>query len=287
MHWVTVRRHGHFVTERRVTEGPIACILTTTKDRLVVDDETRHISVWIDQSPEQTARIALREVTKDKQEPLSAEELEIWHEVQNIFSERAAWRIDLPSWFELVARQLRVDDVAVRRYFPAFLQASKTVCLLRSFQRKDQDKLSREKKLRVNFTDYAITWLIFNPVFAESLDQADDEDVETLRQVEKISARNNGAPVQASDLVRAMNVSPDRAYSLLRSAVDAGTIRRANPPAQKNIKLYSPAIATRFAPDPASIFRQLDRPKEAHFVHPLTGKLVVYRRGPKKSADGE
>src|ERR1019366_4723510 len=50
VHMITVRRGGGFVTERHVTKGPIACISTTTKDRVEVDDETRNLSIWIDES---------------------------------------------------------------------------------------------------------------------------------------------------------------------------------------------------------------------------------------------
>src|ERR1700751_654755 len=47
IHWVTVKRDGQFVQERRVTKGPIASISTTTRDSVEVDDETRHVSVWM------------------------------------------------------------------------------------------------------------------------------------------------------------------------------------------------------------------------------------------------
>ncbi|MGB2617805.1 MAG: hypothetical protein WBC57_11490, partial [Candidatus Acidiferrales bacterium] len=42
VHVVTVKKRGRFVTERRVTKGPISSISTTTQDRVEVDDETRH-----------------------------------------------------------------------------------------------------------------------------------------------------------------------------------------------------------------------------------------------------
>ena len=54
---VTVSEGGTKIAKRFVTEGPIAAISTTTKDRLEIDDETRHISLWMDESPEQTRRI--------------------------------------------------------------------------------------------------------------------------------------------------------------------------------------------------------------------------------------
>ena len=57
---VTVREGSKFISKEFVAEGPIASISTTTKNRIEVDDETRHLSVWIDESPEQTLQILKR-----------------------------------------------------------------------------------------------------------------------------------------------------------------------------------------------------------------------------------
>jgi len=46
------------VTKKLVARGPVAAISTTTKNRLQIDDETRHISCWCNESREQTLRIA-------------------------------------------------------------------------------------------------------------------------------------------------------------------------------------------------------------------------------------
>lgn len=49
--------NGKRVTKKYVARGPVAAISTTTKNRLEVDDETRHISIWVDESKEQTREI--------------------------------------------------------------------------------------------------------------------------------------------------------------------------------------------------------------------------------------
>lgn len=49
--------NGKRVLKRYVARGPVAAISTTTKNRLVIDDETRHISIWVDESKEQTREI--------------------------------------------------------------------------------------------------------------------------------------------------------------------------------------------------------------------------------------
>ena len=54
---VTGFENGKRVTKKYVARGPVAAISTTTKNRLEIDDETRHISIWVDESKEQTREI--------------------------------------------------------------------------------------------------------------------------------------------------------------------------------------------------------------------------------------
>lgn len=134
---------------------------------------------------------------------------------------------------------------------------------IRSFRRANQKQLNRKQK---------------HSILAQSLDRADDEDVETLGDVEKISAEKNGAPVSASDLADAKGISYDQASRQLRSAASKGLVRQANPPERTNRKLYLPSQAAHFAPDPASVFQRLKGRTKIKFVHPLNGEFIVYRR---------
>ena len=61
--------------QKRITKGPVAAISTTTRDKVEVDDETRHLSIWADKSPEQTTRIM--EAALEEQPGLSEEELQV------------------------------------------------------------------------------------------------------------------------------------------------------------------------------------------------------------------
>lgn len=273
IHTVTVKKRGHFVTERRVTKGPIASISTTTQDRVEVDDETRHISIWLDETPEQTARIM--EAAVEKQSPLNPKEKKVWQIVQHHIEKRVGFSVELPIWFKNVVSHVRNDNLWARRYFLAFVQACKTVALIRSFGRK---KTSRKKTITVRFSDFAIAALIFNPVFEHSIDRADDEDMETQKQVRRIASRKNGG-VRANDLAEEMGVSPDHAYRLLRKAASAGTIFRANQPSKGNLKLFLPAKPRSFLPEPAEVYQELEGlPERVRFVHPLTGNRVTYSK---------
>ncbi len=275
---VTRRRRNRFVTEREVTEGPVACISTTTRNRLEVDDETRHLSVWMDDSPEQTRNILV--ALAQGSDGISAEELETWHEVQNLLEARAKLPIEFPGWFKRVAELVETTEIRARRYFAAFLEACKVVCLIRSFRRKEEE-LGRREKLRVGFIDFATTILIFADAFGKSLEGPGLEELETRQLVEQISKRKGGALVNASDLAAELGATNNQAYARLRNAAREGYIARVNPPAKGNPKLYRVTPLTRFLPDPARVFKELSPERDGvRFIHPVTGVVLEYRRRP-------
>jgi hypothetical protein len=282
IHSVTTKKHGRFVVERRVTKGPVAAITTTTKDRVQVDDETRHISIWLDETPEQTTRIMVAAV--DKQNGLELTERKVWHEVQRLIKKRFVVLVEFPDWFKKLVPCVRSDNLWARRYFPAFLQACRTVALIRSFRQKPR-LAQKAKKITVRFTDFAVTALIFNAVLDYSIAKADEQHLEIQRHVRRISSRKGGNGVRATDLAEEMGISADRAYNLLRKAVTARSIVRANKPSKANLKFYLPAKPPRpFLPEPAEVFQKLEGlPERVRFVHPLTGEWVTYSRHGRKT----
>jgi len=279
-YYVTVREGGKSVVKKYVTKGPIAAVSTTTKDRVEVDDETRHLSIWLDESAEQTARIINASLQREMHgtPELSQEELEAWHEVQRLLRKRAPFPLSFPCWFDQVSQFVHKESLWTRRYFPAFLQALRAVTLIRSF-RWHKKELQRKGGIPLTFNDLAIAAFIFEPVFAESLGRAEDRDVETRQAIERLSAMKSGRPVGAVELAKELSISSDKAYSLLRRALNAGTVYRVNPPTKGNLKLYLPAPLRRFLPEPAEMFQRLEGgPRRVKFVHPLTGEWVVYKR---------
>jgi hypothetical protein len=184
--------------------------------------------------------------------------------------------ITFPKWFGTIVDRIAVHDLRVRRYFPAFIEACRAVCLIRSFQRHRE--VSDHGQLELEFADFAITALIFDKAFVESLHLGKGAGEATRRLVEEISSKKQ-RPVGARDLVHTLKISKDQAYGKLRYAAQMGVIVRANQPEKGNRKLFSPTPRPRFVPDPEKLFHELDDIKgEVRFVHPLTGKWIVYRR---------
>jgi hypothetical protein len=260
------------VTNKRTSYGPVAAISTTTKNRLKIDDETRHISVWVDESEEQTRKILTSQFSDAG--VLSRQDLATWHMVHRTLRQEIGTKVVFPKWFEQVSKEVFAGDLRVRRYFPAFIEACRTVCLIRSFQ---PGRKRRHGALEVDFADFAVTTLLFDRVFVESLPPLGKAAGEaTRRHVEEI-ANETGKPVRAKDLARKLDLSMDQAYGKFRYAARVGVIRLANEPERSNRKKYWPVPAPRFVPDPKTMFQKLRFKEPVSFVHPLTGDQIVYK----------
>lgn len=272
---VTQWVNGQRVTKKYVANGPVAAISTTTRPGLEIDDETRHISLFVDESAEQTRRIVQSYTRQDQTLPEA--ELRTWHMVHRLIEERAAFEIVFPGWYDEVAATVFAEDVVVRRYFPAFVEGCRTVCLVRSFQRYPE--LPENGRITVDFADFAIAALIFDRIFVESLHRKEGSALETRRAVRTACGNKDGKPVQADDLAQELGISLDRAYTRLREAEKAGTIRRANSPEKDNRKFYVAAPRPRFIPDPEQLFEKVTGAGDkVRFVHPITSEWITYSR---------
>ena len=106
---VTRFEGGKRVTKKYVARGPVAAISTSTKNRLKIDDENRHVSIRVDESPEQTRRIA--EAYTQTGESLSRKEREVWYTVHSPTGEEDRNESHFPTWFGEIAKRLFVDDL--------------------------------------------------------------------------------------------------------------------------------------------------------------------------------
>ena len=210
---VTVRKNGQLTTQTFVAKGPIAAISTTTRDRIQIDDETRHVSLWVDESPEQTRRVIDRQVSPLP--ALSEEEIRVWHEVYNFVSKRSSVPVKLPEWFKKITDKVDVSNVRVRRYFPAFLAAVRTITLIRSFSSNPED-FEPGDSLRAGFDDYAIATYIFDTAFVESLSRGDDERLETSKAIATIYSTQNDEPVVGKQFAEYLGISYGKATAKLR-----------------------------------------------------------------------
>lgn len=277
VHWYTSSKRGNRETRDEVTGGPVACISTTTENRLKIDDESRHLSLWLDESEDQTRRIAAA-YAAERPERIAPKQMLAWIAVQKLLETRRDWPVVAPDWLSRIVDFMPTSDVRVRRYWPAFVETCKTICLIHSFHRSHH-KSKKPRDLRIHFEDFAVANLIFDEIIANSLARnAEDDDVRTAEMVARIcDERGLGAGVEASNLLGEPGVaSIDKAYRLLQRAERAGTIVRANGSGKNNLKLYVRAPELGFVGNSQQVYNRIGEGKSVEFVHPFTGAQVRY-----------
>ena len=99
-------RHGAALIER---EGPTGLIVTTTAVNLHPENETRMLSLTVNDSPAQTTAVLLAIAAKDQ--PSAADDLEPWHRATALARERTERRVLVPFARELAES---IPPVAVR-----------------------------------------------------------------------------------------------------------------------------------------------------------------------------
>jgi hypothetical protein len=278
VHRVTVMEDGRWVTAERVTEGPVACVTTTTATALEIDDESRNFSLWINESYEQTKAISKALVATDR-ESLQPGRLAMWHAIQHLVAKIRDVSIATPRWFDLLVEHiLPYGDLRIRRYWPGFVEATKIVCMIRNAH-CGRKEIERQGGLTVDFKDFAITTDIFDKIIAQSLTRSgSEEDIATAEIVEKLTEYGPyPGGISADDLVGQPGIqSLDKAYRMLSRAAKAGTIVRVNLARKNNEKLYIRSAAVEFLGDPVVIARKLGLKIAGSYIHPINGSVRSY-----------
>lgn len=145
------RKDGRIVERREHVEAAVACI--SADHGFEIEYAPRWLTMSLD-----------KPTPPSSEQKVSKHELAQWQQVYKTIQERAEQGIALPDWTELVVEQTSADYVAAR-HLPAFLQAWKTMSLLRSLQ--SGEKKRESGSLTATFEDLAATGLLVRKVFKE------------------------------------------------------------------------------------------------------------------------
>ena len=158
---VPVTRDGRVVEKGEEVEAAFACISTDHRDWR--RDSSRWLTMLLDKPPQQNGPKA--KAFFGHANPLSEERTVHWHGLQDLIQERAQRGIVLPEWADLVVEETCKDERAAR-HLSAFLQAWKTMCLLRSL-RLSEKEITRRGGLHADFTDFAAAGSLLRKLFRE------------------------------------------------------------------------------------------------------------------------
>jgi hypothetical protein len=157
----SARRDGRVVEENQNVDGAFACI--SAQHRFAMSYNPRWLTMILDKPPlpaNPKSILMLGDMI-----PLTKKEIAQWHEVQRLAAKRVQQGIVLPEWTDLVVEQI-CNDERRARHLPAFLQAWRTMCALRSLRSSEKEILPGNE-LRASFEDFAATSLLLRKVFRE------------------------------------------------------------------------------------------------------------------------
>lgn len=259
------------VSER---EGSPVVLTTTTESKVFADDETRFLSVWIDDSPQQTLAVMEAQVHSDIGEGKS--DLAVWQEAIRLVG-RYRNRVLFPGWFVKIAALVPRDHVRVRRDWERFLAFCKVVAICRSAASGAQ----QQTEVEVNFSDYCVAYTVLNSALASSVHQSNERALDLANAVRRLF-RKLKRPVTVKEVAAHLQWKGALAYKYLNVAIKRRFVKQVSGTRQSNQKLLEPvpSVETGFLPSPKLVFATVDEinVEDGAFLDPLTGKRKVFVR---------
>lgn len=270
-HESTTLRGAHRSTQTVERTGSPVVLTTTTDERVFADDETRFLSVWVDESSKQTLAILTAQAGRPKR--VNYRELRVWRTAMSLLVRRKDDFRNPPAWLRYVAEQLPLTKVRVRRDWNRSITFLKAVALCRSVP-------GRNEPLDITFADYCVAYQIFEPVLASTLRGYPTQELLVSQAVAKLIKRLNRA-VTTREVAKQLKWKESLVYKHLKGAVRHRLVEYESGTHEKNLKrlLTRNEAKTQFLPTPKSVFtgnREIGT--EAAYVDPFSGKRRILRR---------
>jgi hypothetical protein len=197
-------------------EGPTGLIVTTTSDRMHPENETRLLSVTVDDTSQQTRSILKALASETVVEPY----LEPWLALQRWIAQ-ADHDVTIPYAVAL-AEHMPALAVRLRRDFMAVLT------LIRAHAILHQATRSRDAEGRIvaETKDYIGVRGLVADLVAEGVEATVPVTVrETVNALGRLLADNDGAPVSVGPVAQELKLDNSAASRRLRSAINRGYVK--------------------------------------------------------------
>jgi len=257
--------------------GTPVVLTTTTDDEVFADDESRFLSVWADESPEQTRAILLAQAqTKPS---IDDRELQVWRTATSLVARKPGDFSTSPEWLTDVFSLLPVSRVRVRRDAKRFLSFTKAIALCRADP-------WRTNPLEISFQDYCVAYIILEEVFASTLQGVPTRETEIAKAVEALHARLE-RPVTTREIARFLHAKKAVIYKHTKRAVQHRLVQYESVTRERNVKRLMPRGTgrTSFLPTPQTVLdRHPSIGESVTYVDPFTGQEETLRRTNARSA---
>jgi len=220
--YVTVEKVGdHLQSREIVLEGPTGLITTTTRVSLHPENETRSLSIPINDSPRQTEFVmAALGLAAEEGNPISdaQEEFEQWHALQT-WLEGAEHRVVIP-FARILAKRIPPVAVRLRRDFPTILNLIWAHTILHQATR-ERDSAGR---IVATIEDYAVVRELVGDLLAEGVEVSVPETIrETVAAVRELLMSSDS--VNASEVGQHLGLDRSSAKRRVDKALESGYLK--------------------------------------------------------------
>lgn len=168
---------GDLVTEEKRVLGPTSVLTTTTMSMLKEDDETRNLSLFIDESKEQTRQILIKQADMyDGFRCLSPEELDVFQEAQRSLARQTGKGVFIP-YGNFLAKRFPSDQVRARRDFLRLLDLIAAIAFAHQYQRRT-DRMGR---IVADPTDYHYAQILLTDFLNRTMNRIPPRSEEILQ----------------------------------------------------------------------------------------------------------
>jgi len=259
-------------TARRV--GTPVVLTTTTEAKVFEDDETRFLSLWADESPDQSLAIMVARVSGPR--VINHRDLPVWRKALSLLVFKKRDFENPPGWLRYVAEQLPLERVRVRRDWDRFLSFCKSIALCRG-------DWQPKRPINITFRDYCVAYRIFEPVLASTLRGVRTQELALGRAVAKLNRQLQRAAT-IREIASDLGWSEPVVYKYVKSATRTGLVEYEEGTRERNVKriLACEHESGRFLPSPRRVMR--DNPEigsELSFIDPFTGARQTISGGTK------
>jgi hypothetical protein len=238
--------------------------------RFFADDETRFLSVWVDESPSQTLAILKAKATGPR--TISYNDLRVWQTALSLVVCKEGDFEHPPFWLEYVAERVPLTKVRVRRDWDRFLSFCKAVALCRA--------ATRVEVVDITFADYCVAYQILEPALAATLHGLPTQEFTLGRTVADLT-KQRGRAVTVNEISTQLGWKSSLVYKHVKRAVKHRLLEYEKGAREKNVKLLraNSDFKDGFLPSPASVFKSnIKIGSEVKYVDPFTGQRKLMRR---------
>jgi predicted transcriptional regulator len=272
---------NQFETKMIEKEGPTGFITTTTKSYIHAENDTRNISMFPDQSSEQTGRIY--ESVDSRYlgvKPISDNELKPWHYAQRVLEQLPVHIPFVKSFRKYFPRNI----IRTRRDYGHFLAILETVTFLHQKQR-ERIELDGQKFIRATLADAYIAKVIVEDSLSKSIYELPEKTVELIEVASALLDETNEKQFTITELAKKVGWDRDTVANWLKPAGKKGYITMVEE--SKGSKGAEYIVEEKELPGdsflPSVNDLVTDNPNEStdNIYDPITGEPVITKVEPK------